>query len=96
MLQKKPGLSTGIRDENGKEIHEGDIVKLYTSYTKNDDGSITYNEEFSEIRIIKWIAEIAGYNTDFNYNFGMMGSGAYMPFVIGSIYEPDIKPPLNK
>lgn len=63
---------TGLTDRHGKEIYEGDIVKI-----GSDLGKINYSEKYSGFRVSKKGQGI--YLSDFNSAGGCE--------VIGNIYE---------
>ncbi len=83
---------TGLHDKNGKEIHEGDVVRIeFSSYVPNKDHVVEYNTESASFigRMIEK-KEHSGYHQDREYDFFSHTNCE----VIGNIYEnPEL---LNK
>jgi len=66
---------TGLKDKNGKEIYEGDIIKFERSVFKDE-----------EIRIVTWDNEYAGFDP-FIYNICPDYSKMTNIKIIGNVYE---------
>jgi len=83
---KTLGQYTGLKDKNGKEIYEGDIVKVF-AFGDYKKGYVKYNEIWGRYDI-GWMNEIEKYkNNEVVGSFAFMKNDYDLLEIVGNIYE---------
>lgn len=89
------GQYTGLKDKNGKEIFQGDIVRiLYTDWTSKSDSDPRtldeYLKDIAKIGVVEWDKLYPQFHIHFidkdNYNSLYYGKYGYIE-VIGNIWD---------